>query len=94
MSYGPILWQFFLKYGRGWLSYDNFSIGKICDSEIESSLLESVSPVQIMEADPKEKKVTERGGGAERGGVLGEQTSFFSTWDFHQSNFPESNPLG
>jgi hypothetical protein len=42
-----------------------------------------------MEADLKEKKVTEREGGAERGAVLGEQTSFFSIWDFHQSNFLE-----
>lgn len=43
-----------------------------------------------MEADLKEKKVMEKGGGAERGAVFREQTSFFSTWDFHQSNFPES----
>jgi hypothetical protein len=71
----------FLKYGRGWLNYDNFSIdhliGKICYSETESSLLESVCPVQIMEADLKEKKVTERGaGGAEGVGILGNERTF------------------
>ncbi len=41
-----------------------------------------------MEADPKDKKNDGKGGE-----YWGNKQAFFSTWDFHQSNFPEENPL-
>jgi hypothetical protein len=43
---------------------------------------------KIMEADPKDKKNDGKGGE-----YWGNKQAFFSTWDFHQSNFPEENPL-